>query len=1147
MTTITPRWPGLVLLVLAFIVGAAHADTRTVSTPGELQAALTEFQSNGQNDTISLDPCSGDGCVGGVYQITTPLTYTAPTSEAFSITIDGFDSDTRILDGGNVSAILRIDAPNATQINVRNMTLRNGNAGGTGSDADADGGALWISGNTGSIEILGSVYENNQASDDGGAVFIRTDPSAEVIISIDDITFQGNSALGTAGDGTGDGGAVHIATNPAVSIDVDNTDFIGNQADGNGGGLEIEGLDPSSEVPVPAGPVNLFDVGFEDNTAGGAGGGASFSSGSIIIDRSGFVGNEGSRGGGLHVRRQAFEATIANTGFAGNVASENGGGFALDRREGADIIIIHNTIYANTASSQGGGFWVDLFGSTGRARIYNNIVYNNLAETATDVFIENDWRNDIPAEVVFSHNAITSLDGFPDASTAFVITNASSLSQAGNIDDEPVLPEINDPDDPLPTQGPTSPTIDAGLNDPIANNFPPVDYKGTPRPQDGDGDGTATNDIGMDEFSGEVQLQADLVVSKTASASTIEGGMDLTYSITVDNDGPDLASGVTVTDTLDAGVTLVSANFDQGTACTAGGNPVVVTCALGSIAANDDSNGTIVVTTPIVEVEDTIENTVTVTANEPDPQASNNTAVVSTIVVPAGPDMANLALASAAQPNPVFSGGPELSFTLTVDNNGPDTATSVVITDTVPDGTTFVSATASAGTGCTGPDGTGNLSCALGDLASGSNATVTFVVLPDVVTEPTDIANNAAVSSATEDPDLGDNAASTTVTVNAPASDMRVTITATPGDPFVGDTVTYTVQITNDGPSDDTGVFVEITLPAEVTVQSVAPSTGECDLETDPVVCQFGDLADGDTVTITVVVIAPSEAGSIVFEATVGGDITDPTSTNNSASSQLDIIDAIEIIVRGTGGSGSVGPFGLSLLLAAAVAVWFWRSRGTAPGRNVSLLLLVVISVGLAAPVVKAQSLDDWYVGASIGPADAGYSSDALLADLAARGWTISNVSTDDSDTAWKLYTGYEFTDRLSFEVGYANLGEVVTQYSTSVPPNQIDALLRDTVAVHPYLGEGWFAAGVLRWPFVPNQWSVTARAGLFAWEADIDVDVIQGATGSATDKDTGTDGMFGLGIEWHANPQWSVTLEWERYKLNEWVDVPTVGVRWRF
>jgi uncharacterized repeat protein (TIGR01451 family) len=109
--------------------------------------------------------------------------------------------------------------------------------------------------------------------------------------------------------------------------------------------------------------------------------------------------------------------------------------------------------------------------------------------------------------------------------------------------------------------------------------------------------------------------QADLEISKDDSPDPVTVGDNLTYTITVTNNGPDAAANVVVTDTLPSGVTFVSAS--PGCVHAAG----VVTCNLGTIAVGDSVTITIVVT---VTAPGTISNTATVTSDTLDPNTANN-------------------------------------------------------------------------------------------------------------------------------------------------------------------------------------------------------------------------------------------------------------------------------------------------------------------------------------------------------------------------------------------------------------------------------------------------------------------------------------------------------------------------------------------
>jgi uncharacterized repeat protein (TIGR01451 family) len=96
------------------------------------------------------------------------------------------------------------------------------------------------------------------------------------------------------------------------------------------------------------------------------------------------------------------------------------------------------------------------------------------------------------------------------------------------------------------------------------------------------------------------------------------------------------------------------------------------------------------------------------------------------IVLELPPFPADLEIIKTASPDPVLAGA-DLTYTLTVTNNGPRDATSVVVTDSLPGSVTWVSTTPSQG-GCSAPSG---VTCELGDIANGDNATVTIVVTTD--------------------------------------------------------------------------------------------------------------------------------------------------------------------------------------------------------------------------------------------------------------------------------------------------------------------------------------------------------------------------------------------------------------------------------
>ncbi len=128
-------------------------------------------------------------------------------------------------------------------------------------------------------------------------------------------------------------------------------------------------------------------------------------------------------------------------------------------------------------------------------------------------------------------------------------------------------------------------------------------------------------------------------------------------------------------------------------------------------------------------------------------------------------ETSDLSITKVDSPDPVTAGS-NLTYTLTVTNNGPSDATGVMVTDTLPAGATFDPANSTPG--CT--EAGGVVTCAIGNLANGANATVTIAVTVDPATPVGTITNTATVTGQEKDSNMGDNTASTDTTIIPPSS-----------------------------------------------------------------------------------------------------------------------------------------------------------------------------------------------------------------------------------------------------------------------------------------------------------------------------------------------------------------------------------------
>jgi serine protease AprX len=117
---------------------------------------------------------------------------------------------------------------------------------------------------------------------------------------------------------------------------------------------------------------------------------------------------------------------------------------------------------------------------------------------------------------------------------------------------------------------------------------------------------------------------ADLALTGTASPDPVMAGTELTYSLTVTNAGPAVATATTLTDVLPTGASFVSAS--SGCAEASG----TVTCALGDLASGASVPVTITV---LATSSGVLVDAPTVASGTPDPTQGNNVYTASTSVV----------------------------------------------------------------------------------------------------------------------------------------------------------------------------------------------------------------------------------------------------------------------------------------------------------------------------------------------------------------------------------------------------------------------------------------------------------------------------------------------------------------------------------
>src|SRR5207302_268915 len=123
-------------------------------------------------------------------------------------------------------------------------------------------------------------------------------------------------------------------------------------------------------------------------------------------------------------------------------------------------------------------------------------------------------------------------------------------------------------------------------------------------------------------------------------------------------------------------------------------------------------------------------------------------------------------------------------------------------------------------------------------------------------------------------------------------------------DPVIaGGTLTYTLTVSNAGPSTSSNVTVTDTLSPGVTFQSASGTGWSCSQASGTVTCTRASLAPtGSTSsTITILVTAPNEGGTITNTASVSSATPDPNPANNSATEQTTVIASADLSITKTG------------------------------------------------------------------------------------------------------------------------------------------------------------------------------------------------------------------------------------------------------
>lgn len=294
-------------------------------------------------------------------------------------------------------------------------------------------------------------------------------------------------------------------------------------------------------------------------------------------------------------------------------------------------------------------------------------------------------------------------------------------------------------------------------------------------------------------------------------------------------------------------------------------------------------------------------------------------------------------------------------------------------------------------------------------------------------------------------------------------------------------------------------------------------SAGVCPLPGDS--AYVAGLVEGyDCIQLTLEDGGPNDADGVV-----NGVIKDPGGVG--------VAPVTTIVISSAGGTGALSCWSLALLCLLVIA----RCVRRAPFPAAACLLVVLLPAGGA----EAAHMSGWYAGAALGYLKIQAGSADLEEELAAQGHT-AEVDLDNTKNAWRIYAGHRFGRRLAIELGYLDLAALDSAISVQGAGSQ--ELLQDVSRSHPHTASGWTLSAETAL-YAGKYVSIAARAGIFVWETDVNVNVP--GVGIARINDNGIGELAGLGMVYPVNHVWQTRLMMERIRAGgEWIDLLSLGIQ---
>ena len=635
---------------------------------------------------------------------------------------------------------------------------------------------------------------------------------------------------------------------------------------------------------------------------------------------------------------------------------------------------------------------------------------------------------------------------------------------------------------------------------------------------------TDTDSLSSQATLGITKTDNDGGSSITGSKGTAVPGTSITYTVIATNTGPSTATGAQVTDPLALNPAITS---DTWTASGSGGATGFSASGTGSISdtATIPAGGSITYTVTATlssAATGTLSNTATASATDASSVTATDTDSLSAQatlgITKTDDDGGSSITGSKGTAVP----GTSITYTVIATNTGPSTATGAQVTDPLALNPAITSDTwtASGSGGATGfsASGTGSISDTATIPAGGS---ITYTVTATLSSAAMGTLSNTATASATD-------ASSVTATdTDSLSAQATLGITKTDGVTSVvaGTADTYSIVVSNTGPSDAANLSVVDTLPAQGLSNISSPNlpagvtfTAGTDTWT------LASLPAGQSVTLKLAGTVPSGATGATYVNTATASATDASSVTatdtDSLSAQATLgitkTDGVTSVVAGTADTYSIvvsntGPSDASNLSVV----------DTLPAQGLSN----ISSPNLPAGVTFTAGTDTWTLaslpaGQSVtlklaGTVPSGATGATYVNTATASATDASSVNATDTDSLSAQATlGITKTDGVTSVVaGTADTYTIVV--SNTGPSDAANLSVADTLPAQglsnissPNLPAGvTFTAGTDTWTLasLPAGQSVTLKLAGTVPSGATGATYVNTATASATDASTVT------------------------------------------